>query len=81
MQQVEMEFIDEGFREILRSDAVAQVVNEQAERILSQCGEGYETHGFMGWYGSRYVAVVSAQTYEARLDTATNKTLQRAVNG
>lgn len=79
--EVRLEFISEGFKEILRSQEVAQVVDEVTANILARAGEGYESHSFIGWYGSRYIGVVETGDYKSRLDQATNKTLQRAVNG
>ena len=79
MSEIEIEFINEGFREILKSQEVAHLVDEQCERILARCGEGYESHSFIGWRDSRYVGVVGTGDFESCLDQARNKTLNMAV--
>ena len=79
--EVKLEFINEGFREILRGAPVAQVVDEVTASILARAGAGYKSHSFIGWYGSRYIGVVETGDFESRLDQAKNKTLQTAVNG
>lgn len=65
-QQMKIEFISDGFREILMSDGVKELVNEAATQIqeransnLAEDSEGYEKTVMVGGYGGgRWVGFV-----------------------
>lgn len=79
---IKISFISKGFHDILSSQNVASVVDQQAQRIAAKAGDGFEASHFMGNFGGgRVIGVVRAETYEARRAEATDKTLSRAVGG
>ncbi len=93
IQSVKLEFNSEGFREILLSEGVRDLVAEEAEKIASRANanltdsksEGYEAEVFQGammskyGYGGRWVGSVRAIDSRASADEAENKSLSRAV--
>ena len=79
---VRIQFISEGWRQILNSADVAAIVDETGQRIAARAGEGYEYKPKkLGYGGGRVGGFVVAATQEAREDQAENKTLQGALNG
>lgn len=95
MSEVKIEFNSAGFREILMSEGVRNVVSEATDRIASRANgnltdgssEGYEGTVMesprMSGYGNggRWVGFVRALDYKAMADEAENKSLSRAVSG
>lgn len=83
-KKVRIEFISDGFREILSSAGTASVVDESAQRIAanaSASGGTFVASGFMGGYGGgRYIGIVAADDYEAMYNEAVDKTLSTAVH-
>lgn len=80
--KLRIEWLSDGFKEILTSAGTQSLVSNAAQRIADRCGEGYTAKTFMGGFGGgRHVGVVHASTHAARLDEAENKTLEKAVNG
>ena len=79
---VRIEHISEGWREILGSPGVKALVDAEGQRIADAAGEGYiYQQAYMSYGGGRVGGFVVADTYEAKLDEARNKTLDRVVNG
>lgn len=66
-----------GIREMLLSDEIAAVLEEQAEAIEGRCGAGY-AHDVYKTPG-RVVASVYADTIEAVKDNLANNTILRAL--
>lgn len=79
--KVTIQYNSDGFRQILNSPDVANLVGQQARSIAARAGEGFEVDGprSMNYGGGRIGAFVSAKTREARESEATDKTLTRAV--
>lgn len=77
-----IEWVDEGFQQVISSPEVYRVVEDAGCRIADAAGDGFEVKD---WHtrGLRYdrpgVLVVS-DTYEAMLAEATEKALSRAVS-
>ena len=79
---IRIEFISDGWRQILNSQAVADVVNDAGQKIAQRAGEGFVYKPQKLHYGGgRVGGFISAQTIEARRAEATSKTLTKAVNG
>ena len=66
-----------GVRELLKSDSMAQIVNEKARNVQARCGEGYETTSYDG--KTRVNASVHAKSIKARKDNAKNNTILKAL--
>ena len=79
---VRIEHISEGWREILSSAEVKGLVDSVGQNMADSAGEGYvyiPTYLTRRW--NRVGGFVVASTYQAKLDEARNKTLERVVNG
>lgn len=66
IQSVRIQFISEGFRQILLSEGTKQVVEQTAEEIKDRAnanygGDGFQANVIVGAYGGgRYVGFVNA---------------------
>ena len=81
--KIKMEFMHKGFRQILLNDNTKQTLEEAAETVASQAGDGYEseTHIVYGDFGGgRLIAHVKTVSREAAYDQAVNHTLEEAVS-
>lgn len=82
-----IEFISEGFRQILLSDGCQKVVQETAQQIADKAnannargGDGFETTVQQGGYGGgRWIAFVSASDKKASEAESEDKALTRAL--
>lgn len=94
MSEIKLQFISEGFRQILLSNEVHDVVQSATDEIANRANanlmtdsEGYEGDVLesprMSAYGNggRWVGFVRATDAEAMADEAENKSLSRAVTG
>lgn len=93
MTNITITFDSNGFREILCSGGVKDVVADEAEKIALKANgnltdpdsEGFEAEVFQGsmmskyGYGGRWVGRVAAIDYKASADEAEMKSLSRAV--
>lgn len=88
-KQIKLEFIGEGFRQILTGDGVQSVVQSAADRICVQANanltgesEGFSAHVWSGNYGGgRWIGSVSTTDMESRRAEAEDKALSKAVTG
>lgn len=72
----------DGFRELLCSDEMHDLVQEHAEAVAQRAGDGFEATTFMGGFGGgRWVGNVKTISTEARKAEAENMVLSQAVNG
>ena len=75
-------FISKGFRDVLFSDGVKDIVTECAERIQKKAGADFEAETWRGGYGGgRWVATVRATNSEGMRAEAEQKVLSKAVMG
>ena len=81
-KQIRLEFISEGFKEILCSQGVKEVVEDKADEIavraqanLTGNGDVTTSSRLGGYGGGRYVAYVHCPAYEE----SENKALSKAV--
>lgn len=77
-----IEFESDGFYQILNSQKVADLCQEQARRIAQRAGDGFEaepTSWKAGFGGGRVASTVFAATYDARLAESDDKVLSKAV--
>ena len=88
MAEIKIEFISEGFKQILNSEGAKALVEGKAEEICPRANAnvgGIETDGYRvtvmkgGYGGGRWIAHVQAADYAAAAAEAENKALTKAV--
>ena len=84
---IKIEFISEGFRQILLSEGTKSVVTSAAEKIQAEANsgltnsQGFSANTWVGGYGGgRYVASVTSIDRAAAAAEAENQVLTRAVH-
>ena len=85
--QIKIEFISDGFKQILNSPGVQAAVLAEAEKIAAKAnanitGEssGFEAHAWQGNYGGgRWIASASTTDYASMRAESEDKALTRAV--
>lgn len=79
---VRIELDHDGFRQLLSSQGVGDLVVSTARRIANDAGDGFEATGprSSNYGGGRVVAEVHATTWEARHAQATDLALTKAVH-
>lgn len=78
-KKTKIEFIDQGFRDVLGSDGCKTKLEEVASEIANRAGDGFEPHVKYYGPGHRYIGFVNATTYEALKNESENKVLSGAV--
>lgn len=86
-KQTKIKFISQGFKEILCSEGVKNLVTEQTSIIQdranannSRGGDGFDAHVWMGAYGGgRWVGSVTTTDFKSKIAEAEDKALSRAV--
>ena len=86
---VKLEFISDGFRQILNSEGVKSVVQSEAERIKAAAdsgiieeSEGFSANVWTGNYGGgRWVGSVTTTDAASSMAESENKVLTKAVTG
>lgn len=86
MEKVRIEFISEGFREILTSQGTKQLIDTTAQEIADRANansglaDGFQPDTIEGRYGGgRYIGFVSTATKEAKKAEAENGALTGAI--
>ena len=87
-QQIKIKFRSEGFREILCSSGVQNVVSAATEQIRARAdgnnqrgGKGFSSKTWLGDYGGgRWVGSVYTTDRKSRIAEAEDKALSRAVS-
>lgn len=85
--QTKIKFNSQGFKEILCSDGVKNLVTEQTSIIQDRAnannrrgGDGFDAHVWMGGYGGgRWVGSVTTTDRKSKIAEAEDKALSRAV--
>lgn len=67
-----------GVAELMKSQAMQDVLSEHAKTIKDRAGDGYEQDIYVG--KNRANAMVKAETYKAKKDNSKNNTLLKAVH-
>lgn len=77
MSKTKIEFNSSGIRQLLLSSELADCVQQEANKVASRAGDGYEAKvkNAVG----RNLAAVYPATAEARRDLYENNTLEKAV--
>lgn len=86
-KQVRVKFISDGFRQVLMSGGVQELVGSEADRIKNSAnannnygGVGFKSRTWEGSYGGgRWVASVSTTDIKSMLAESEDKALTRAV--
>lgn len=90
--QIRLQFISEGFKEILTGAGVQSAVSEATQAIqarananaageLDEDSDGYSARTWLGGYGGgRWVGSVSTTDHSTMVAEAENKALSRAVS-
>lgn len=66
-----------GVGALLKSKEIQNILNQEATKIRSRCGPGYEQDRHVG--KTRANAMVYPKTYQAKKDNLRNNTLLKAV--
>lgn len=74
-----LEFIDQGFRDILSADGTKSCVEGIASSIQMNAGPEYESDVSFFGPGHRWMGFVHTTNVESMKDEAENKTLTKAV--
>lgn len=82
-----IEFFSNGFKEILMSEGMKNLIQDETEKIqskannrLSEESEGFKTKVYQGNYGGgRWVGKVSTSDYQSMIAESENKILSEAV--
>ena len=85
---VRLVFNSDGFRQILQSEGVHDLVQQTAEEIAEKAnanntrgGEGFEARTQIGGYGGgRYIGFVSTADNKAKIAESEDKALTRALS-
>jgi hypothetical protein len=74
-----IEFIDQGFRDILSSDGCKAEIEKVASQVASRAGANFSPH--VKYYGPayRYIGFVNPNNYEGVKEESENKVLSSAV--
>lgn len=78
-KRVKLKLNKGGVRSLLKSPEMAAVCMEQAQKLQSRCGQGYEVEGYTG--KNRVNAMIWPQSAQARQDNYKNNTLEKALGG
>lgn len=84
--QIRLEFISEGFKQILESGEVHDLVQETADQICDRAnaannrgGEGFTTNVIQGYYGGgRWIGFVKTTDKQSMIAEAEDKALSGA---
>lgn len=87
-KQVKIKFNSQGFKEILCSDGVKNLITIETTNIEEKAngnnirgGDGFKSHVWMGSYGGgRWVGSVNTTDLKSRIAESEDKALSRAVN-
>lgn len=74
-----LEFIDQGFRDILSSEGTNSVITEVSNSIASKAGKGFESAVSYYGVGNRWIGFVHTTDYKSMKEESENKTLTKAV--
>lgn len=72
-----IEFVNQGFRDLLNSAEVRDLVESEAQAIASRAGEGFEARTIKK--ATRWIAVVNTTDKASEQAESENKVLTRAV--
>lgn len=76
----QVKFSSEGWRKVLLSEEVRDIVSNTASDIAARAGAGFNPTVYEGDYGGgRWVGAVHADTYAAMRAEAEDKVLSKAV--
>ena len=82
VKKVKIVLTEENKRNIgafLKSQEVADMLNERGDAILSRLGRGYALSPYVG--KTRPNVMIYAESFHARLENLTNNTILKAVQG
>lgn len=77
MAKVKIELNSSGIRQLLKSEEMGQMLEQQAEQVRARCGSGYSTDLYQA--SSRVIAGVFAETAEAAKQNSRENTLLKAL--
>lgn len=77
MASMKVKLNSAGVGALLKSREIQILLNQEATKIRSRCGQGYEQDSYVG--KTRANAMVYPKTYQAKKDNLRNNTLLKAV--
>ena len=75
-----IDFISDGFRQILASDGVGNLVAETAESIANEAGEGFVATSFHGRNDGRWLGYVRPTDKKSSVEASENQAMERAIS-
>ena len=78
-KKVKIELKKENIGAFLKSQEVADMLNERGDAIMSRLGRGYAMSPYVG--KTRPNVMIYAESFRARLENLTNNTILKAVQG
>lgn len=87
-ETVRLEFVSEGFKEILNCEGTGTIVGQVTERVCAECnsmnnrgGSGFEASTFKGNYaGGRWVGYITATDKKSLAAASEDKVFERALH-
>lgn len=79
-----IEFINEGFQAVLRSEGVHDLISDVTEQVCADAnanygGEGFKTNVILGGKAQRYIGFVYASDNESTIAESEDSALTRAI--
>ena len=74
-----IEFIDQGFKDLLLCDGTKDIILDKAAQIAVRAGEGFSYDILQGYNGSRWIAFVHSDTKKAAKEEAEYGILSGAI--
>lgn len=79
MAKMKIEFLNQGFIDVLSSEGTYEEIKAQAEEIARRAGDGFGYDIVKGYLNTRWIAFVHSETPEAAKAEAENKVLSGSV--
>ena len=77
MSKMKFKLNSAGVKELLKGQAMRDILTEHARGVVSRAGKGYSADIYVG--KNRANAMVKAETYQAKSDNKKNNTLLKAL--
>lgn len=77
MNNFKFELNSAGVKELLKSEEMKSILNQEAESVLNKCGPGYVKSVYSG--RNRANASVRAESPKAKIDNNKNNSLLKAI--
>lgn len=79
MGKMKIEFINQGFIDILSSEGTKSLIEEKTAEIKERAGEDFSSSVKKGFRGTRWVGFVGSRNHRGAREEAEHKVLSRAI--